>query len=250
MSCGYFACDPSTTACRTSCVDNSGCTITARCNGAQVCAKRLRIALETSTGSCTRTESLPVVKTALEARGHTVTIVAGADIDTAGELASFDVVVSGSEACSGDDRSLYDTALGPWVMAGGGLVGSGWVLFTAPPANYGALMPNTGAAYLSGAQAVVPVGTHPIVTGLTGFTAQANYLPYGGAPKQGSTPLMTTSANQEIAEAWQQGSGRVVFEGLLHIDSFSYANQSLTNGTNPMALEFLLRCIEWAGGGL
>ena len=39
------------------------------------------------------------------------------------------------------------------------------------------------------------------------------------------------------------------FNGMLHVDPASYANVSLTDGSLP-ALEYFLRCIEWAGKGL
>ena len=76
-SCGAFTCDESASACRTSCADNTGCSISNFCNSAHACAKRLRVALESSAGASSRTETFPKVKAALEARGHTVTFVDG-----------------------------------------------------------------------------------------------------------------------------------------------------------------------------
>lgn len=249
--CGYFACDSTTVACSTACTDNTGCSATGFCNAAQVCGKRLRIALEAPTNSCTRTEALPRVKAALEARGHTVTVVEGLEIDTEAELANFDVVVAGSVGACGNDIATYDALLPAWVNAGGGLVGSGWVLYNNnAPANFTGLMPKVSANnYFSGAQAVTFTGTHPIVTGLTGFTENALYLPYGGPEASGGIPLALVGTT-DVAVALEQGSGRVVFNGMLHIDGAGYTNQSLTDGTNPGSLEFFLRCIEWAGKGL
>ena len=150
-----------------------------------------------------------------------------------------------------DDRGLFDAAIGPWVNAGGGLVGCGWVVYVAPPANYGALMPTAGSGYFNGPQMETPVPTHPIGDGLTTFTATANYLPYGGTPKTGADVLLTDSTGTGTAFAWPQGDGRAVFLGLLYLDAYaSYGNQSLTDGTNPMALELLIRSIEWAGHSL
>ncbi len=252
VPCGYFGCNSTTVACRTTCATNTDCSSTGYCNVVQTCAKRLHVALETGAGSCTLTEALPVVKAALEARGHTVTLVSGTDIDTAGEIAAFDVVVTGAlAACAADDRSTYDAVLGPWVQGGGGLVGTGWVLYVAPPANFGALMPNTGMAYLTGAQTMTPVGTHPIVNGLAAYAANSTYTPYGGSPKAGSTQLLKDAANNSTAQAWTQGSGRVVFLGPLFIDDIAtYTNHGLTNGSTPSSLEMLMRSIEWAGGSL
>ena len=253
-SCGMFTCDSSTSACRTTCTANTDCSDTSFCNSARVCAKRLRIGLEAPTGSCIRTEALPRVKTALEARGHTVTVIAGTDIDTAAKLANFDVIVVGGVGGCGNDIASYDGLLVAWVNAGGGLVGSGWVLYANnAPVNFTSLMPKAtspgGMGYFSGAQTVAFTGTHPIISGLTGFSEPAAFLPYG-APKAGGTPLANVGTT-DVADVWTQGSGRVVFNGLLHIDSESnYTNIALTDGTIPDSLELLLRCIEWAGKGL
>jgi hypothetical protein len=251
MSCNYFGC--AANACATTCATSADCTAAGFCNASHACAKRLRIALETGPMSCTLTGALPVLQAALQARGHTVTIVAGTDIQSAAQLASFDVVVTGAVGapCSHDDRSVYDAALGPWVMAGGGLVASGWELYTPGPANFAALMPNAGSSYDTGALVMTPVGSSPIVAGLNPFVAQATYTPFGGAPKAGSTDLLHDPSNNSTAEAWDQGQGRAVFVGPLFIEDFTaYSNQALTDGSIPDALEMFERSIEWAGKSL
>jgi hypothetical protein len=92
-------------------------------------------------------------------------------------------------------------------------------------------------------------GTHPIVAGIADFSESAAYLPYGAPKASGGMPIAYVGTT-DVASVWEVGSGRVVFNGLLHIDGATYTNQSLTDGTNPGALEFFLRSIEWAGRGL
>jgi hypothetical protein len=252
-TCGNFNCNAQATTCLTTCSSPSDCISTAHCATNGACVVGLRIALETGVNSVALTQSFPPIKAALENRGHTVTVVHGTDIDTAGELASFDVVVTGcvgAGTCN-DDRTSYDAVIATWVQGGGGLVASGWELYQSPPPNFASVMPNAGSSYDTGAQQQIPVGTLPIVTGITSFTANATYLPFGGAPKAGSIQFLKDAANNSTAQAWTQGTGRVVFLGPLYMDDFSpYQNQSLTDGSNPMALEVLLRSIEWAGKGI
>jgi hypothetical protein len=250
-SCGYAVCDAQNVACATSCTDNLSCSATGFCNAAHVCAKRLRVAIEAHPSACTRTQGLPMVKAALEARGHVAAIVDGTMLDTTQELANYDVILTGGlGSCQTDDRAAYDPLLAQWVMDGGGLVASGWLLYLPGPTNFAALMPNEGSSYLSGNQDVTILGPHPIVDGIAPFTVTTTYTPYGGAPKMGSTDLLS-AGGFPIAQAWDQGSGRVVFDGLLHLDDFNtYANSPLVDGTNAEALEVLMRSVEWAGGSL
>lgn len=250
-ACGQFACDSATTTCRSTCSDNTACAASGYCNLLKTCAKRLRVAIQAHVDSCTRTQALPLVEAALIARGHTATVVDGTMVDEAAELANYDVVLTGGRgSCQTDDRAAFDAVLGPWVMGGGGLVASGWLLYIPGPPNFQALMPNSGNAFLSGTQTVTIVGPHPIVDGLSTFTETASYLPHGGMPKVGSTQLLAVGG-QNVAQAWAIGSGRVVFNGLLHLDSYTaYATQPLVDGTIPQSLEILIRSVEWAGRSL
>lgn len=254
-ACGYYACDAQSITCASTCTDNTSCSATGFCNAAGVCAKRLRVAIEASPDACTRNNSLPVVKAALEARGHTATIVDGTMIDEEAEIAQYDVILTGglgNPGCQPDDRAAYDAVLMPWVLNGGGLVASGWVFFLRPPTNFTALLPtyDPNYSYLSGAQSVTMVDPHPIVTGIGPFTSSGDNISYATQPKSGSTYLLQ-AGGQYIANAWTQGAGRVVFDGLLHLEDYAtYHNAPLIDGTNPAALEILMRSVEWAGSSL
>lgn len=92
-------------------------------------AQSLNVALEAAAGSCVTQagEVYPRVVSLLTARGHTVTVVAGTEIDTPAEIGSYDVVVFGAGHFSCDwDWPSFDNQLLTYVQDGGGLVATGW----------------------------------------------------------------------------------------------------------------------------
>jgi cysteine-rich repeat protein len=216
----------------------------------------LSIAIETS-GSClaTNQSSLVTVQTLLEARGHTVTIVDGSALDTAAEIGAYDVVYLGgwtSNCQQGvSDLGLFDAQINAYLAAGGGLSTGGWTQWTgylAAP-NIEAALPQTiGELYVAGPVPVMPVGAHPIVTGILSFEA-LDYVPYGSGAKAGAEVLLT-SGGQTVGSAWTvQTNGRASWLGPLFNESYNdYLNENLTDGSQPQAIELLMRTIEWTGG--
>jgi hypothetical protein len=214
----------------------------------------LEVALEYASGSChyTPNEVFDTVSNLLTARGHNVTYVSGTDIDTPGEISMYDVVVLGGPGGGSMDYSVFDGVVDAYVRAGGGLVGSGWLMYStildgAP--NIEADMPAVRDNGYNGATTVTPIGGHPITNGLGSFTAN-QYCPYGGGAKPGSTVLLT-GGGQDVGEVWSLDSGRVVYLGPMFLECLvNYDNESLLDGSQPDATEILMRSIEWAGGAL
>ncbi|MBK9030729.1 MAG: hypothetical protein IPL61_05215 [Myxococcales bacterium] len=212
-----------------------------------------RVALNASAMSCLRaaTNAYPRVTTLVQARGHTVTVVTGAEIDTAAEINAFDVVVipgPGNSGCVMPDYTSYDAVVDQYVRtAGHGVVASGWFLFSdfMSPQLVGVLPSTLVANYLSGNQSVAVVSGHPITTGVANFTTN-QWLPWGGGPQPGATGLLTVGGTT-VAEAWTLGAGRSVFAGPMFVEDYgAYDNESLLDGTQAGSIEFFMRSIEWA----
>ncbi|MGE0550798.1 MAG: hypothetical protein AB7R00_27280 [Kofleriaceae bacterium] len=256
-SCNLYKCNADSTACLTQCASDDDCHPLARCKYG-VC-RRPSIVIETCPGACGLTQSVPLLKAALEARGYPVTVASAADIDTLAELQAFDVLVSGefSNSCCAPDWFDYDEALGPWQAAGGGVVALGWVTWNSVPTNMAAILPSTGGAgdYFSNTpQTVSPVGSHPITRTISSFVfapATPYYTYYLAAPKPGATVILQNQNAVPLGAAWTYGQGRVVFMGLMWLDSWaSYGGQTLTDGSIPESMPLLIRAIEWAAGEL
>ena len=256
-SCGGYQCS-SATACATACVGESDCVNSSYCDASMTCVKRLRVALVAGAGSCLdeNTAAYPQVAGLLVARGHIPVLALDTDVDTLAKMQAFDVIITGgpgNSTCAKVNWATFDGAIADYVNAGGGVVSTGWTLYNesegipshAP--NLVSVLPNTGNVYVGGASTITPVGNDPISMGLGTFSAPA-FLPYGSAtPKAGAT-IIATSGAFPAAESWTVGNGRTVFLAPLYVEAYeSYAVQSLTDGTQPNAVEMLLRSIEWAG---
>ena len=218
----------------------------------------LNIALEAAQSSCV---ALPGdvyerVISLLSARGHTVSIVDGEEIDTAAEIDLYDVVVFGAGAFVCDwDWLLFDSQLEAYVQNGGGLVVTGW------GAHYMASNPRNEV--YPGLEAVLPVlkGTnfatgetisvlsgHEITDGLSDFQ-NPQYDNYGAGVRPGATVLIR-HAGVDAGAALEVGFGRAVYLGPIYLANWSnYNNKPLLDGTTPDAQELFLRAVEWAGQG-
>jgi hypothetical protein len=237
------------------CSGTGNCTLTITANvTVSAVYRQLRVALESSVSSCLRNVGnvLPRLQTLLMGRGHSVTIVAGVGIDTALEIAAYDVIVipgPGANGCVQQDMSSYDPVVDAYVRTGGGgVVGSGWLLYSSfgVPGITGVLPSTVAANFLSGNQAITVTPGSPITTGVGSFTAN-QYVPWGSGPRAGATPLLTVGATT-VAESWTVGNGRAVFSGPMFFEDYvAYDNESLLDGTQPSAIEFFLRSIEWSG---
>ncbi len=219
----------------------------------------LSVALEAAAGSCYLEpgEIVEVVGELLSARGHSVTVVTGPDIDSLAELQQYDVLVSvsGDYEC-GWNYLAFDPFVEDYVNGGGGLVTTGWIAYS--------LLSNTANELYPGIEAVVPVqsgmqfseyvevtpvGGHPITDGVAAFET-GEFSNYGGGTRAGGTVLLS-GPDGDHGSAWQVGSGRAVYLAPVYLGNYSYYdNEVLTDGSQPNAIELFLRSVEWAGGRL
>jgi cysteine-rich repeat protein len=225
------------------------------------CTTGLTVAIENNDTSCLGSNQpgsiLAAMATALEARGHIVTIVEGADLDTANEINAFDVVVLGgwTSNCNGTtgDLDLFDDQIPQYLAQGGGLVGSGWVLFgtylDASPNIEAALPMLQGNSFEAAGSTFDPISGHPITTGIFTFDPAAQ-VPRGGGAQVGAT-VLATSNGEDVAAAWgAPGGGRSVYLGLMYgEDPLTFPGSTqLLDGSIPDAEEVFQRAVAWAGG--
>ena len=219
----------------------------------------LNIALEAAAGSCVALagDVYERVDTILTARGHTVSVVSGTDIDTAAEIDAFDVVVfgAGNFACDWD-WPTFDGELEAYVQGGGGLVTTGWVAYY--------MASNTKSETYPGLETVLPVvkgtdsdfggtinvvGGHPITSGVADFPNPAHDN-YGGGVPVGDTVLIQ-HGGVDAGAARELGLGRVVYLGPIYLANWStYTNEPLLDGTTPDAQQLFVNAVEWAGQSL
>ena len=257
-SCSPYTCDSGGTTCLAACGTNTDCVASAFCNSASHCAPRLKIALQAEAGSCLfdAGDVYARVKTLLEQRGHTVTFVSAADIDTAAEINAYDVVVLGGPggACAqpNTDWPTIDSSVDTYVRAGGGLVAAGWSVYStfldSAPKIQALLPAGQGNGFISN-PTVTPLSGSSISNGLSAFVAN-QWAVYGTGAKMGAATFLTSGTNQ-MGEAWTVDTGRVVYLGPMYFEAYqNYDNEDLLDGTKPDAIELMLRAIEWAGGSL
>jgi hypothetical protein len=138
----------------------------------------LSIALEAPASSRVRDpgDVFERVEALLTARGHTVTILAGPDLNTPAKIGAYDVVVlNGSGFGASYDWEIFEANVEGYVEAGGGLVSTGWathLMVSAPSAPYPgieAVLPFAKGTVWTTFGTVTPVPGHPITDGLSSF---------------------------------------------------------------------------------
>jgi hypothetical protein len=182
----------------------------------------------------------------------TATQVAAEDIDSAAELASYDVVVFGDSGNNNNDwtQEMAD-ALVVWVTAGkGGVVSTGWVDYAITSATpYGEtidqVMPidaypdgNNEFCGQTGLRLVVDSSvSHPVTAGVATFddaSADIEISPF--APDATNGRVLATAegaCTQSPANAvvvGELGAGRTVYLGPLYLGSASYNVGGLRSG--------------------
>jgi MYXO-CTERM domain-containing protein len=193
-------------------------------------------------------ESYSVIQALLEERGHTVTIVDGAQIDTLDEIQQFDtVVLSGSGYGLGHDCALFDAVIADYIEQGGGLVVTGWFYYYNTYVNTPNLMLVTpfepSLNYVSGGL-VEPTDGHEITDGL-GSWNNPSYDANTGPIDVGATQI---SSRQGVIDGavMEYGAGRVASLGQLFTAEYQdYQTQTLHDGSLPDATELFMRAIEW-----
>jgi hypothetical protein len=181
----------------------------------------------------------------LTARGHSVTVVSGADLDTESKIGAYDVVVlTGTGYPAETDWHLFEGQVESYVNGGEGLVTTGWALWqmvqsaNSPFPGVEAVVPfGKGTNYVVGGTITVLPG-HPITQGLSDFL-NPHYDNLGGGPKVGAT-VLTRNGVYDDGAAWKYGSGRVVYLGPIYLaDYVQYNNEPLLDGSRPDAHSYL-----------
>jgi subtilase family serine protease/methionine-rich copper-binding protein CopC/type 1 glutamine amidotransferase len=179
-------------------------------------------------------------------------LVNASQIDTVQELDAFDVVVIGDQS----SRSYLQTiapALRAWVEAGGGVVGTGWLVYAAgtatgtPIADIDAIIPvNTSGSYgYRGSSFTLTVTdqNHPVTEGVDSFYISNGYSEYQSADP-GAT-LLANISGQPAVVVKEPGAGRAVYLGPVY--SESGANYPLLKSGD--ADQLFEQAVAWAARG-
>ena len=187
----------------------------------------------------------------------TATVVTAADIDTASELAAYDVVILGDSGYNQADwTTTMAAALDTWNNAGlGGVVSVGWVDYVQ---GLGATLLTSidnvqpidsysfGYSYCSGTTSYSTLSTHDITTGVA-TTLYAGASNIEGSPSASDSTNGTVvgvgSCGDNTVVVGEYGSGRHVYLGYLYMAASGYSNTSLRAGDWDRLLE---QAVAWS----
>ncbi|MDP2307101.1 MAG: MopE-related protein [Pseudomonadota bacterium] len=196
----------------------------------------------------------------------TATVVSASQIDTAAELAAYDVVIlSDSGHRDHDWTSAMAAAVRTFVSGGGGVVGAGWVDYGIISTTAGAsdlddvlpidAYPDSNNYFCNGSLSLVVSSTaHPVTAGLpasfTTTSADIEISPLAvdsGATVLGTAGGTCTSSPAQALVVDDYGSGRTVYVGLLYgARASGYLTADLRSGNADRLLE---QAVSWASGG-
>ena len=219
--------------------------------------KGISIAIECKTGSraCDTVNNDPVysLMDAYNAMGWNAKVVTGTDIDTEAELSQYTVVILGSSGYyQDDDHSVFQSALRTWVQQdGGGLVGTGWILYSITSgSDLDQLLPvSPSYSYTTSGQVTITNPNHPVTQGVNSFNVPAQaYCEYPSSMSvdAGAQSLGTCSGPTVVVE--QNGVGRTVYLGPNYFGDFqSYQSKQWFADAN--GLKLIQQATLWASGG-
>lgn len=168
------------------------------------------------------------------------TLVVAADIDTAGELAVYDVVVLGGSGLDDADWTApMAAALRAWVEAGGGALFTGWGNYDLPSgaepgaADLEAIFPTQNIPstdeYADSTATIDFVASHPVVDGIPDFSvgdfAQDCCIEGNAFPAEaGDTVLATMTLDNPggpgiVVAVKQPGAGCTAYLGPIYLGS-------------------------------
>ena len=186
------------------------------------------------------------------------TLVSASQVDSAAELAAFDVVVLGGSGHNDADWTLaMANAVSAFVNGGGGLVATGWFNFdvNAGSAVDAALEPLVPGQNIPSTNEFQSPGTinilsdHPVVSGIPNFSTGASFTEVNRfAPEPGDTVLASmVGAPGDISIAIKSvGSGRSLYLGPIYLGSKgTYSTGSLASGLSDRLFE---QGVAWAAG--
>ena len=197
------------------------------------------------------------------------TVVSPGDVDSATELAAYDVVIIGGSGQGAPTwTKSFVTELDTWVRGGGGLVTLSWFHYTTDLSSFESTidgltpisMTGNGYEFCSGSGSIsveLTTTSHPITDGIKDFTLSSSNnveISTHALPK-GAEALMTASStscstsgtgDQNAVSAWEVDFGNVAYLGLLYSASSNYNNTDLRSGDADQLLE---QAVDWAASG-
>ncbi len=168
-------------------------------------------------------------------------------IDTLAELNNYDVVMLGDSYTSHSQIAAIAPALRQWVEAGGGVVGTGWVIYDSgsytgtPIADINAILPvDTSVTHLYQYNPLIHIsdGGHPVTAGVADFYP-GSYAEYSPTVDPGATVLGYAGSQAAVVVA-NVGAGRGVYLGPTYMVS---AGGDLDVGSGDRLLE---QAVAWA----
>lgn len=178
-------------------------------------------------------------------------LVNASQIDTVEELSQYDVVVIGDQS-SRSQLVTIAPALRAWVEAGGGVVGTGWLVYAAgsttgtPINDINAIIPvrlNTSYSWnFNGTLAVVD-SSHPVTQGVENFTA--TYIENSALGAEPWAQILATTGGRATAVVGEPGLGRSVYLG----PTFSESGGSYPELRSGAADRLFEQAVAWAAQG-
>lgn len=181
-------------------------------------------------------------------------LVSVADVDTLAELNQYSAIIIGGTGHDSNQFSGFAANLRSYVEGGGGLLVTGWGIHASgglsgqTDINFDAIVPVNTAAYTSfSSTTVTPVGSHPIVDGVSSFTASP-YIeyPYTSPQVDAGATVLANVGSTPVAAATTVGFGRSVYLGPIYSgNSTNYNNANLRIGEADQLLE---QAVAWVAG--
>jgi len=195
------------------------------------------------------------------------TLVAAGDIDTAGELAAYDVVILGGSGHNDADWTApMAAALRAWVEAGGGAVFTGWGNYDLPDlaepgaADLEAIFPTQNIPstdeYGDSTYTIDFVASHPVVDGIPDFSVgdfandcciEGNAFPAEADDTVLATMTLDTPSGPGIVVAVKQpGVGCTAYLGPIYFGSTSGYPDVPDNLRTGLPDQLLEQATSWA----
>jgi len=177
-------------------------------------------------------------------------VVHAEDLDTAAELAAWDLVILGDSGYSTADWAGFEGELEAWVDGGGGLVVTGYgarttVCSLAP--GIAAMLPvDCDETVGDGEALTVFDATHPITDQVVDFTLDPDvYVDSSATLANGGVGLATSVGGDWAVATRDHGAGRVVYLAPVYMGATSSYSHLLRDGEADLLLE---EAAAWAAG--
>jgi hypothetical protein len=187
----------------------------------------------------------------------TATLITPADADTLQELQQYDAVVVGGARISTVEFAQYASALRAYEEAGGGVVATGWAIYSAQSlsgqarTDFDAAVPvNVSGSFDNYVYNTLftPTGSHPVVVGVPAFyTGTYTQFPTASPALDAGATLLGTTNGFVAAAAGGIGAGRSVYLGPIYAGYYDgWGTGALRSGGADRLME---QAVAWAAHG-